>query len=170
MTRYFLTGWLLLLSITPAGCTTLNEWGNRVLSLPNEPPLALVTRMSDLETREDRDRLAASVLAEYEDNPNDTNMLRVAIVRSFPGHELHDDKEALVLLESVRDQELSKSEQRISNWLDANLKQRVALRELNSALREDLQSAQQALEKAREKIEILTRIEQTMGPNSESKQ
>lgn len=163
-----MTGWLLLISIIPTGCTTLHEWNNTILSLGQESPLVLVTRMNELDERKERDRIARAVLAEYKIEPSDRNMLRLAIVRSFPGHDLHDDKEAIVLLESLDHQDLSKSEQRLVDWLDANLKQRIALRELNSALREDLSSVQAALARAREKIEILTRIEQTMGPNAET--
>lgn len=170
MKRHFMAGWLLLVSLFPAGCSTLHAWNDTIVSLGRESPLVLVTRMNELDEREERDRLAKTVLAEYKTESSDRNMLRLAIIRSFPGHDLHDDEEAIVLLESLDNQGLSKSERRLVDWLDANLKQRIALRELNSALREDLSSVQSALDRAREKIEILTRIEQTMGPNSETSQ
>lgn len=163
MRRTWLLGCLLT---TLAGCNSLG-WQQAMDAWMPEGPLALVTQMNQIENTEERNELATSVLAEFEQEPTDENILRLAIIRSLPGHYLSSDEEALVLLESLNNEMLGKSRRSIVEWLGPNLKYRLALRESNKELRDELHSTRSALQRAREKIEILTRIERTMGPNPE---
>ncbi|MBD3649131.1 MAG: hypothetical protein HUJ31_17160 [Pseudomonadales bacterium] len=159
--------WLLVcLLITLTGCNSM-RWQQTVDAWMRAGPLELVEQMSELDTPEERNRLAGAVQAELQQNSTDENILRLAIVRSLPGHYLSSDAEALVLLESLNEDALRESSRRIAHWLGPNLKYRLALRESNEDLQDELQSTQSALKRAREKIEILTRIERTMGPNPE---
>ncbi len=65
----------------------------------------------------------------------------------------------------MEEKSLTNSQRHIREWLSPNLKYRLALRESNEELRQEMQAVRNALARAREKIEILTRIEETMGPD-----
>lgn len=153
-----------LAALVLTGCAQLP----RLNELVSPSPLTIVTRMQALEDTKERNRLAQSTLDRYERSRSTENTLRLALVRSLPGHELSDDAEALVLLEALNEHNLTASQRRLRTWLQTHLKYRLALRDTNGELRKELRAANSALTRAQEKIDILTRIEQTMGPSSET--
>ena len=157
----------LFLLVSLGGCANFGGLKDSLPFWKRETTLSLVSRMETLSDPGDRKQLAQSVKARYREKPTAENALRLAIILSLPGQDFSDDGQALVLLEGIDPKTLSPADRRISSWLGLNIKYRLALRQTNKELHTDLKSTHKALERAREKIEILTRIEKTMGPNPE---
>lgn len=111
----------------------------------------------------DRTELVTSVHTRYEQRPNNENLLAVAVTYGIPGQTFSSTDIALEFLDKIDMTKLSASSRKLADWLKLEYQYRQELEASNGALAMSLENSQRALERAREKIQILTRIENTIG-------
>ena len=118
-------------------------------------------------SRADRNRLIATVKTRYDDNPSAENLLALIVVYAIPGQEQSSNQKALALLNKLDMDKLSPHSRQLADWLSSDVTYRESLERNNAQLGDQLANTRRALARAREKIDILTRIEQTIGPSPE---
>lgn len=151
-----------VLSVT--GCAQLQ-------SLPSLTDRHFALRVAHQLTEPDltegqRTQLVTSVHTRYEERPNNENLLAVAVTYGIPGQAFSSTDIALEFLDKIDMEKLSASSRKLANWLKVEYQYRQELEANNGALTMSLENSQRALERAREKIQILTRIENTIGNGS----
>ena len=118
-------------------------------------------------TKADRKQLIATVKARYDENPTAENLLALIVVYAIPGQEQSSNRKALALLNKLDTDTLSPHSRQLAVWLSSDVTYRESLERNNAQLGDQLANTKRALARAREKIDILTRIEQTIGPSPE---
>ena len=156
---------LLLLCWLIHGCDSLQSVTNPIDLIRLDQLMALHESMAsaDLETKQS---IAIEVIGRQTEPLNTQDTLKRAIVKAVPGHSFSDNNGALLLLQKLEPQALSISERRVWEWLSSQLHYRLALQGNVEELNRTVSSLREALSRAEEKLEILTRIERTVGPGA----
>lgn len=111
-----------------------------------------------------REHMVAEVQAKYDEDPSPENTLALAMTYAVPGQKQSSTRKALDLLDKLDTRKLSRQSELLADWLSAEVAYRDSLEHSNTNLATELATMKDALDRAQEKIEILTRIEQTIGP------
>lgn len=111
-----------------------------------------------------RAQLIDKIKARYHEDPSPDNTLALAVVYAVPGQPQSSNTRALALLNQLDTSKLTRASRLLADWLSNEVAYRDSLEHSNARLGNQLTSLKEALARAREKIEILTRIEQTIGP------
>ena len=149
---------LLLVVLLLAGCADLQSVNP---FQPRDTALEVAgTLVSPDNTPAQRKRLVDEVNRRYKEDPSSENLLALAVAYAVPGQQQSSTGKALALLDKLDTSKLS----RLANWLGSDVAYRDSLENSNKQLGEQLADLKEALARAREKIEILTHIEQTIGP------
>lgn len=158
-------GIVLALALMVSGCAemrSVNPFRPAGTALETAGKLA-----SPSTTRADRNQLIATVKARYDENPTPENLLALIVVYAIPGQEQSSTQKALALLNKLDMDKLSPHSRQLADWLSSDVTYRESLERNNAQLGDQLANTKRALARAREKIDILTRIEQTIGPSPE---
>lgn len=118
-------------------------------------------------SRAERDGLIADVKARYDKDQSAENLLALIVVYAIPGQEQSSNQKAMALLNKLDMDKLSPHSRQLADWLSSDVTYRESLERNNAQLGDQLAITKRALARAREKIDILTRIEQTIGPSPE---
>jgi hypothetical protein len=151
-----------------AGCAdlkTINPFRPQDSSLDMACSLA-----SPDKTAGERRELVTRIETRYQQNPRPDNLLALAIAYAVPGQEQSSTRKALDMLDKLDTGKLSRSSRLLADWLSSDIAYRDSLEQSNSRMSGELARMGEALRRAREKIEILTRIEQTIGPEPQIEQ
>lgn len=156
------------LTLLVGGCANLASVN------PFRPPdVALDTAAALIapdKTPDQRRELIEQVESRYDADPSDENLLALAVVYAVPGQAQSSTKRALELLDKLDTAKLSRRSRQLADWLGSDVAYRDSLERSNRQLGDQLAAMKEALARAREKIEILTRIEQTIGPAPQLRQ
>ena len=152
----------LLVVLLVGGCSSLN-----LVNPFSGPDTALMAAGSltspDLPDKQ-RKKIIEAVKLAYNEDPSAENKLALAVVYGIPGERPSSTHKALMLLNGLDTGKLSHRSKLLAHWLSSDLTYRESLEHSNAQLGDQLDSLKKALARAREKIEILTHIEQTIGP------
>ena len=158
-------GIIFALVLTISGCAemqSVNPFRPTSTALETAGKLA-----SPSTSRAERDGLIASVKASYDKDPSAENLLALIVVYAIPGQEQSSNQKAMALLNKLDMEKLTPHSRQLADWLSSDVTYRESLERNNAELGDQLTITKRALARAREKIDILTRIEQTIGPSPE---
>ena len=112
----------------------------------------------------ERKRLVREVRDRYARHPTDENLLAAAVTYSVPGQPDASTTRVLAMLDRLDMSQLSRQSRMVAEWLGNEMAYRESLEKDNEVLSRERRALKDALARAKEKIDILTRIEQTIGP------
>lgn len=131
-------------------------------------PLYIAAQLASDLPMEDKNALVDRVHAEYQSNPSNRNLLSVAVSHAIPGNKLSSTTLGLEFLGKVEVEDLDPRSQQFARWLNRELAYRLELEHENLEMARTVEETRAALARAQEKIEILTRIEKTIGSAHEA--
>lgn len=153
---------VLLVTLVLAGCANLQAINPFDES---RSPLTVAHKLvSSAYTPAERAALVKLVRTRYASNPTDENLLCAAVTYAVPGQPDASTTKVLALLDQLDTSRLSRHSQLVAEWLSSEMAYRESLEDDNKSMSEENRTLKDALARAKEKIEILTRIEQTIGP------
>lgn len=153
---------MLVVILLLGGCANLREFN--LLGRDNAALNAAGELVSPNSTAARRQKLITEIQTRYNEDPSPENTLALAVVYAVPGEPQSSNTRALALLNKLDTGKLTRQSRLLADWLSSEVAYRDSLEHSNDKLGGQVASLKAALARAREKIEILTRIEQTIGP------
>lgn len=130
--------------------------------------LAIASKLTSPDiTQTQQANLVEDVNTRYSEDPSAEHLLALALVYAVPNQPQSSLAKALTLLDKLDTSKLTPGSRYLAKWLSSDLAYRDSLERSNTKLGSqvaDMAAMKAALAQARNKIEILTRIEQTIGP------
>lgn len=152
-----------LMLLLLGGCASLgsvNPFSQRSTALD-----AAAEMVSPNTPKAERKQLMEQIRASYNQDPSPENTLALALVYAVPDQAQSSNAKALALLNRLDTRKLSRQSRLLANWLSSEVAYRDSLLHKSANLGKQLISLKRALAQAKEKIQILTHIEQTIGPS-----